>query len=90
MNVTTEMVHELLNKAGQFRGMTKGAMIRDVESVANSIVMMENNLILSELVKLQTQSNENQILMISLLEQIKNGVKNTPVKKVVAKDETAQ
>jgi hypothetical protein len=90
MQVTTEMVHELLNKAGQFRGMTKGAMIRDVESVANSIVVMENNLILSELVKLQTQSNENQILMISLLEQIKNGVKNTPVKKVVAKDETAQ
>jgi hypothetical protein len=90
MQVTTEMVHELLNKAGQFRGMTKGAMIRDVESVANSIVMMENNLILSELVKLQNQSNENQILMISLLEQIKNGVKNTPAKKVVAKDEIAQ
>jgi hypothetical protein len=90
MQVTTEMVHELLNKAGQFRGMTKGAMIRDVESVANSIVMMENNLILSELVKLQIQSNENQILMISLLEQIKNSVKNTPAKKNTTKDETAQ
>jgi hypothetical protein len=90
MQVTTEMVHELLHRAGQFKGMTKGAMIRDIESVAGSIVMLENNLILSELVKLQTQSNENQILMISLLEQIKNSVKNTPVKKITTKDETAQ